>query len=82
MRVIEHHGFIMELNHLGGRKVVLAREIRAAASLLKMGYALAEDSHDGPEIYLTEAGQKYITRAEVARLKPKNDRAADADEQI
>lgn len=65
MRQIQYHDFIMRLATLDGcRQVIRAQDIKAAASLLKLGYARAEDSHDGPEIYLTDFGRKYIARAE------------------
>lgn len=63
MRKIEHHDYIKRLSDCGGRMVICASDIRPAASLLRLGYVLAEDSHDGPEIHLTEPGQRYIERA-------------------
>jgi hypothetical protein len=61
VRLIQHHEYLITIAKTG-RQLVLASDLQAAASLLKLGYALAEDSHDGPEIYLTTAGRKYAAK--------------------
>ena len=62
MRRIEHHDYVTGLSANGGRQVVLAADLVAAGRLRQIGFVTAEDSHDGPEVVLTDAGRKYIER--------------------
>ncbi len=62
MRRIEHHDYVTKLSANGGRQVIMAADLVAAGRLRQIGFVTAEDTHDGPEIVLTDAGRKYIER--------------------
>lgn len=62
MRRIEHHDYLMGLAANGGRQVILAADLVAVGRLRQIGFVTAEDSHDGPEIILSDAARKYIER--------------------
>lgn len=74
MRRIEHHDFLMALDAIGGRQLVMADDLRAAGRLREIGFVTAEDGHDGPEIVLSPSARKYIERWKVKNSIERNAR--------
>lgn len=60
---MQHWDYMLSLHQFGGMSVT-AGDVVAAGQLIEMGYAIAEQEHDGPRLILTP---KWFEKIEAGR---------------